>query len=136
MTGSQDFVSISALQQDLILRFSTTSRLLCFLVEIINDGISEGTTPETFSVQLTVQARQSSNDLQGVRAEPSSLTVSIVDNERRIFLRFLQTRVEVVQEDREVELCVGVDLRPDEVTEVEFAIMVLLFEELSTAGEN
>lgn len=128
----QDFTPISALNRDLIIELSSDARESCFSVDITDDDIFEGDTPETFEVQLTLQARRPDDDVQSVTLNPAVSTISIIDDESEIFVGFQRSLVRVDEGDGEVELCVGI--MPDTQAGAQFDVGVDLVEEESTAG--
>lgn len=105
-------------------------------MNITDDSTFEGAVPETFEVQLTVQARASDDDLQSVTADPAVLTISIVDDDSEVFVGFEQTSLRANESDGTVELCLGFDLPPGEQTGAEFGVSILLDEDDSTAGKD
>lgn len=109
-----------------------TQRRTCFQVEIIDDTTAEGSTPESFQVQLTILATQTS-DLQRVIATPALATISIEDNEAGISVGFEQTSFDVDESVGSIQVCVRLMISNQSRIDDSFGVRFMISDE-STAG--
>ena len=128
----RDYKALDFADRDLTLLLDFTQRRTCFQVEIIDDTTAEGSTPESFQVQLTILATQTS-DLQRVIATPALATISIEDNEAEISVGFEQTSFDVDESVGSIQVCVRLMISNQSRIDDSFGVRFMISEE-STAG--
>ena len=107
LIGPSDYIPISAVDRDVVLRFNNSTRRACFMVSILRDMLFEG--PEVFTVQLTPQII-SIGTSQGVSLSPSIATITIIEAQLPFTIGFEDSSLSrMVQETvGSVSLCVRV----------------------------
>ena len=134
MLDPRDYTAISTIQQEVVLNLTSSDRITCFPVGIIDDRTFEGFEPEKFEIVLTVQAG-TGDDLQRIVAISSLATVNIVDNDQQVFLAFERVSYQVEESFGVVTLCVALNMMSlDEELGQQFVARVSIDNDETTAG--